>query len=100
MASGIEVPDAIVNAYKEVKQRKYSAIIIKVQNEEMILEKTFPTSSGNPADEWKEIVSGLNENECRFIVCDFQVKETELVIKGKLILIKWTPDYSPIRSKM
>lgn len=102
MASGIEVSSEIVEVYEKVNNRKYSAVILKISEDGkgIVVEKTFNPSHGNPEQEWKEVVSHLSESECRFLFCDFQSKETPTVTKAKLILISWTPDFAPVRSKM
>lgn len=102
MSSGIEVTNEILQKFEEVRLRKYSTITLKISDDgkDIVLDKTYGPSSGDPESEWKEVVADLSESACRFLICDFQVKETPTVTKSKLIMISWTPEYSPIRSKM
>lgn len=102
MASGIHVTDKVTETYNALSKRQFSAMVLSINPEmtEIIVEKTTPPTAGDPEAEWKEFVKTMPENDCRYIICDFQWKETPTVVKSKLCMILWSPEYSPIRSKM
>ena len=63
------------------------------------VEKTLPPAE-DPVKEWKEFIKTLPENDCRYILSDFMMKDTPTVTKSKIVMILWSPEYAPIRSKM
>lgn len=101
MASGIQVSPKCVESHKGLESRKYRVLVLKITPDmtEVVLENTFGPGSKNIEDDWKEVIATLPEDDCRFLVCDFQVNETPTVTKSKLISIAWSPEYSSIRSK-
>lgn len=99
MSSGISVSQKCIESYQGIKSRKFRVLVLKVDPSEIILENSFGPSSDNVEVDWKEVVATLPEKDCRFLVCDFQMKETPTVTKSKIIFISWSPEDSPIRSK-
>lgn len=100
MASGIPVSTDIVQAYQDVNQRKNWAVIIKLENNLMAVDKTFSDGSNDPEADWNEVLRLLKEGGSRYVICDFKSKETELVTKSKLCLIAYVSEESKVFEKM
>jgi len=101
MASGITVADNFADALKKLSSRETGLIVMKI-NKDMTMvnvEKTLPPAT-DPAAEWKDFIKTLPENDCRFILSDFMMKDTPTVTKSKIVMILWSPEYAPVRSKM
>ncbi|CDF40440.1 unnamed protein product [Chondrus crispus] len=101
MASGIAIADKCVEAYKALSKREYGSIILKINDDmsEVGVDKCMPPSAGDLETEWKNLVSGLPENGCRYIISDFSWKETPTVTKSKIIMILWSAEYAPVRHR-
>jgi cofilin len=103
MASGIAVGDKCIAAYNALNKRASSIVVMKM-NAEMTsveVEKTIPAIAGsNFESEWKSFYKTLPENDCRYVIVDFQWNDTPTVTKSKVIAILFSGDYSPVRSKM
>lgn len=102
MASGIAVDDKCIAAYNALSKRSSSIVVFKTNPDmtSVIVDKAFPPSSGDFESEWKDFVKHLPSDECRYIVADFQWKDTPTVTKSKVIFILYSSDNSPIRQKM
>lgn len=102
MASGIAVSTKCEDAFTALDKREYSRIVLKINKDMTMvdLDKTYPPVNGDPEAEWKTFIKSLPENEARYIISDFSWKETPTVVKSKIVMILWSPDYAPIRSKM
>lgn len=102
MATGIDVNDNCVSAYHALSKRSHSIVVFKMNPEmtQVVVDKTYPSSRGNFEAEWKDFVKHLPADECRYIVADFQWKDTPTVTKSKVIAILYTSDSAPIRQKM
>lgn len=102
MATGIAVSDKCLDAYQALSKREYGTVIIKLNEEhtEFVIDKCLPPTAGNPEAEWKTLIETIPKDNCRFIITDFSWKETPTVVKSKIIQIIWSPDSSPIFSKM
>lgn len=101
MSSGIAVCDTFEAEYALLNKRKTSVIVLKINKEMTVVnveKKLAPIT--NPEAEWKSFVSSLPENDCRFIITDFMVKDSPTVTKSKIVMILWSPEYAPVRSKM
>ena len=101
MASGIAVSQQCLDKYAQLSKREFSIMVLKINDTmtEVGVERTVDAST-DPEPQWKEFIKSLPENDCRFIVADFQVKETATVTKAKICIILWSPEYAPIKSKM
>lgn len=101
MASGIAISSKCLEKYAALSKREFSIMVLKINDTmtEVDVEKTIDASH-DPEPEWKDFIKTLPENDCRFIVADFQVKETATVTKAKICMILWSPEYAPIKSKM
>lgn len=102
MASGIAIAQECVDAHKEINDRQLNTIILKATDDlkQIVVEKKFQDPKGNIEEAWKEIISSLREDDCRYIISDFLVQETPTVTKSKIVCISWNPENAPIRSKM
>lgn len=102
MASGIHVTDKCIKAYEEVSQRKFSIVVLKVNGDmtEVEVDKRVPVFSDNIEGDWLAFTKTLPHNDCRFVIADFVWRDTPTVTKSKLCLIFWSPESSPIKSKM
>jgi cofilin len=102
MASGIAVVDECAKAFQGLSKRSYSTIVFKINADmtSVVVDKTYPPSKGNFEAEWKDFIKGLPENDCRYIITDFSWHETATVVKSKICMILWSPEYAPIRPKM
>lgn len=78
-------------------KKKLKFIIFKINDgkTEIVVDET------STAHEYDDFLEKLPENECRYAVYDF---EYELASgegkRSKIVFFAWTPDNSPIRSKM
>jgi cofilin len=103
MASGIAVGDKCVAAYNALNKRSHSIVVMKM-NAGMTLvevEKTYPAISGDGFEAaWRSFYKTLPENDCRYVIVDFQWNDTPTVTKSKVIAILFSGEYAPIRSKM
>lgn len=101
MASGIAVHDSFEKTFKELNMRKHAIIVLSI-NKEMTMvniEKTVGVPT-DPEVEWKSFIKTIPQDDCRYIVTDFMVKDTPTVTKSKIVMILWSPEYAPIKSKM
>mmetsp|Transcript_7292 Transcript_7292/g.13154 ORF Transcript_7292/g.13154 Transcript_7292/m.13154 type:complete len:145 (-) Transcript_7292:77-511(-) len=105
MASNINVADDVVETFEKlVHGAKYRAVVGKINDSfsEIEVERTLPPleEGGDLLAAWKEMVESLPENDCRFVLYDFQWKFSETITKSKVILILWSAEYSKVRNKM
>lgn len=102
MASGLEADPKCVEVFKSLKSsRTYQSAIFKI-NDEMTsvqVDKTFPPSDGgSPRDKWVSFASQLPEDDCRYVVYDFDY-EHQGAMKNRLLFILWSPDNSKGRNR-
>merc|ERR1712110_909956 len=70
MSSGIEVSQAVVDAYNEIKlSHKYRYVIVKFNSDKTTLEVE---KTGAPSATYDDFTSQLPENECRYGVFDLE----------------------------
>ncbi len=102
MASGIGISSDFDKAIQSLNKRDCSAVVLRINKEmtEIFVERTIKPISGDPEAPWKDFVKSLPESDCRYILTDFQVRDTPTVTKSKIVMISWSPEYSPVRSKM
>lgn len=102
MASGIAINPLVQSSFEKLNKREHSVLVLKINDPmtEVSVEKAFAATDSDPETEWKDFVQTVPEKDCRYIVTDFRWKETPTVTKSKIILILWSPDYAPIKSKM
>uniref|UniRef100_A0A7S1XF39 ADF-H domain-containing protein n=1 Tax=Compsopogon caeruleus TaxID=31354 RepID=A0A7S1XF39_9RHOD len=102
MASGVGVDQqCIVDTQHLVKERKYRAVILKI-NDSMTLvevEKTFPVAHGDAKTHYMEVAKTLPEDDCRYLVYDFEY-EMQGINKNKVVFLLWSPECSKVKSKM
>uniref|UniRef100_A0A6T6CIG9 ADF-H domain-containing protein n=1 Tax=Compsopogon caeruleus TaxID=31354 RepID=A0A6T6CIG9_9RHOD len=104
MASGVAVDPKCVEEFQAlVRSRKYRGLVMKI-NDEMTsigVERTLsPIQQGDKVDaKWTEFTKTLPENDCRYIVYDFEY-EMQGIKKNRVIFMLWSPEYSKVKSKM
>jgi Cofilin/tropomyosin-type actin-binding protein len=87
MASGIGVSDKCVAAYNALSKRASSIVVLKINSSmtDVEVEKTIPPSGGDFEAEWKRFYKTLPDDECRYVIADFQWNDTPTVTKSKVI---------------
>lgn len=102
MASGVAVNTKCIDVFnKIVTQRQHRCAVFKVNKEmtEILLEKTFNPGTSDVVKEWEEVTKTLPKDDSRYITCDFTY-EHQGAQKQRLLFILWSPETSPVRSKM
>lgn len=87
MASGIAVSDKCVAAYNALSKRSSSIVILNINTAmtDVEVDGTVPPSNGDFESEWKKFIKTLPDDECRYVIADFQWKDTPTVTKSKVI---------------
>lgn len=98
-ASGITVPDEIINAFNLFKLNKtnYQYITYKIDGDEFVVDMQVEKEDGKT---FEDFTGTLPENEPRFIVYDYHYETTDGRPADKVVLITWCPDTAPVRQKM
>uniref|UniRef100_A0A8C4WYL1 Cofilin 1 n=2 Tax=Eptatretus burgeri TaxID=7764 RepID=A0A8C4WYL1_EPTBU len=115
MASGVNVPDCVVEVFNEMKVRKTAtqddvkkrkkAVFfclngdcseIQVEDKKQILVGDIGESVDDP---YLTFIDMLPPSDCRYALYDasYETKETK---KEELVFIFWAPEKAPLRSKM
>lgn len=101
MSSGVKVSDDAVKAFNDFKlsgkKTSPNYIIYRVNDDktEIVIDKEGRT------DKYDEFVDLLPENDCRYAVYDFTFDlPNGEGHRSKIVFITWSPDTTPIRSKM
>jgi cofilin len=100
MVSGIECKDEHITLYNELKiEKKHRCIIIKLSSSNDNLEVEHV---GGRDFQLKELDAYLPNNDCRYIVYDFEFDTDENPPRHttKLLLIHWCPDNTPIKKRV
>lgn len=103
MSSGIAIAGEYATSLEGLNKREHSVVILKINKGMTAVEvdkviKATPDS--DPVAEWKNIIKQMPEGDCRYVISDFQFKETPTVTKSKIIMILWSPDDAPTKAKM
>lgn len=100
--SGIKIASEVEEAFAALNKREFAVVILKISKDMQTVEveKTIKASSGDPQAEWKDVVKLMPESDCRFVISDFSYKDTPTVTKSKIVMIAWSPECAPIKSKM
>ena len=103
MASGVALDPLCIEKFNGLKKREWRGVVLKINDEltEIGVEKCLdpPTVTGKtPEEDWKDAIETLPENDCRFVLYDFQYEHQGLP-KSKIIFLKWAPETAKIKSK-
>mmetsp|Transcript_4818 Transcript_4818/g.8867 ORF Transcript_4818/g.8867 Transcript_4818/m.8867 type:complete len:149 (-) Transcript_4818:192-638(-) len=104
MSSGVTVDPKCVEMFNALKRRDYRGVVLKINDTmtKIEVERTLESSekTGKSAqDDWKAAIDSLPQNDCRFLIYDFQYEHQGLP-KSKIIFMKWAPEASKIKAKM
>jgi cofilin len=97
MSSGVKVNDDCVSKFQELKMSHlHKFIVYKVTDDKkgVVVEKV-----GGPGAKFDEFIKALPEKDCRFGVFDFEWTK-DGGSRKKLCFVQWSPENSPIKSKM
>jgi cofilin len=94
MASGIPISDESYNAYERVKNRNLRGAILKIENNEIVVEELFDNSSSSEST-WENLCSRLKSKECRYILYDFEFTVASSK-RSKVSLALWAPDTASV----
>jgi cofilin len=100
MVSGMKCSDEQVTLYNELKiDKKHRCIILKLNSTNDGLEVEHV---GSRDFQIKELENQLPNDDCRFIIFDFEYDTDENPPRHttKLILILWCPDNTPIKKRV
>ena len=100
VSCGISPSEEQVKLYNELKINKLHRYLIFGLNKDRNALETFEV--GKREDGLKELLSQLPNNDCRFVVYDFEYETSENPPRStqKLLLLCWTPDIAPIKVKV
>lgn len=89
MASGIAVSDKCVSAYNSLSKRAASIVVLKINSAmtDVEVENSLPPSSGDFEAQWKAFTKTLPDDECRYVIVDFQWNDSPTVVKSKVISV-------------
>lgn len=96
-ASGVSIQDRVVSEFNNIKlKHMYRFIQLKITDnlKEIEVEKTVESCS------YEEFIGQLPQDDCRYIVYDFQFNVGDAGQREQLIFIVWCPDTSNIKKKM
>jgi cofilin len=104
MSSGVSVDPQCIEMFNALKKREYRGVVLKINDAMTLIEVERTMDSADktgktPQEDWKEALESLPENDCRFLIYDFQYEHQGLP-KSKIIFLKWAPETSKIKSKM
>jgi len=98
MSSGVGVSDECVSKFSDLKLgHSYRYIIYKLNdtNTEVVVDKI-----GAPSANYKDFVSALPSDDCRYAVFDLEYTTKEDGKRSKILFVLWAPDTSKIKGKM
>ena len=96
MASGVNVDDAVVHAFNQLKMGHYLRYaIFKISDDFSRIE----VSSTAETATYDEFCASLPANDCRYGVYDFEY-EVDGGKRNKIVLFVWAPDSAKIKNKM
>ncbi|EPX73146.1 actin depolymerizing factor [Schizosaccharomyces octosporus yFS286] len=94
--SGVKVAPECLEAFQELKLGKNLRYIVFKMNDaktEIIVDKKSTDK------DFDTFLGELPEQDCRYAVYDFEYNMGE-GLRNKIVFISWSPDVSPIKSKM
>lgn len=96
MLSGIQVDDACVTAFNDLKTKKASRFLIF----KIVADTSVKVASiGDRAKTYNDFVAELGKDEPAYAVFDFDY-DFEGVPRNKLLFITWIPDTAKAKPKM
>ncbi|KTW26613.1 hypothetical protein T552_02622 [Pneumocystis carinii B80] len=95
--SGVQVSDECLELFHQLKHGKsikYIVFSINSEKTHIVVEKTSTDSN------YEEFIKDLPENDCRYAIYDFEYELKGEGKRKKICFFVWSPDVSPIKSKM
>ncbi|KAG4302447.1 hypothetical protein PCANB_001258 [Pneumocystis canis] len=95
--SGVQVNEECLTTFQQLKQgklHKYIIFAINSDNTHIIVEKTSSSL------DYQQFIMDLPENDCRYAVYDLEYHLEGEGKRTKMCFFVWSPETSPIRSKM
>ncbi|GAQ84988.1 Actin depolymerizing factor [Klebsormidium nitens] len=97
-SSGVGVEDDCKLKFLDLKnKRAYPWIIFKVDDAKGIV---VVERLGKADEDYEVLRAALPENDCRYLVYDYNFVTEDNCQKSKIFFIAWSPDTSPVRRKM
>lgn len=102
MSSGVAINPKVGTIFTDINARKTYAMILRMNSsfDELIVEKTFDNTEADPETKWNLVKNEIPQNDCCFIVTDFQWKKSAAATASKICLFHCSPEDSPIKAKM
>mmetsp|Transcript_31080 Transcript_31080/g.88711 ORF Transcript_31080/g.88711 Transcript_31080/m.88711 type:complete len:139 (+) Transcript_31080:68-484(+) len=95
--SGVAVCDEVVESYQNLKLgHKHKFVVFKLNDDLTEVVVDFVADANATYDDF---VGKLPENDCRYIVYDFEYDAGEGK-RNKILFVVWAPDTAKIKSKM
>jgi len=97
--TGIVVDDGAIDefcSFKIKKGTRYGFITYKIDKEN----GKIVTDQKSESRTVQDLINALPEDDCRFAILDNDYKTHDGRDSSKLVMIAWSPDTAPIRSKM
>lgn len=95
--SGVAVCDEVVESYQSLKLgHKHKYVIFKLNDDLTEVVVDFKAEANATYDDF---VGKLPENDCRYVVFDFEYNAGEGQ-RNKILFVVWAPDTAKIKSKM
>jgi len=108
MSSGVEVTEACISAFQDMKipdssKPRNRCIIFKISDDKkkIEIEKVILKNEKDQEQQYNEIVQELPPKEGRYIVWDLLIPNAKSGKENdKLIFMSWSPDDAPVQSRM
>lgn len=92
--TGIEIPESLVKEYEEMRfEKKPQGMILKIVDGTVTLEKRIAAG-------FDDIVAELPENEPRYVLYDFPIKNRVGLDDTRMLFLFWMPMESSVRDRM
>ncbi len=92
--SGQDIDPELIKKYEEMRfEKKPQGMILKIDEENLILEK-------HTTEPFEEMVASLPDNEPRYILYDFPMKDRVGLDDTRMLFLFWMPMESPVRLRM
>ena len=98
--SGIHVSEELIAVFNDLKiEKKYRFLSFGLNEDRNAI---VLYDKGERSDDLTKLPSVLPQNNCRYVVYDFEYQTKENLPRDtcKLILIVWVPDIAPIKVKV
>ncbi len=92
--TGIEVNSTIIEDYEKMRfEKKAQGMILKIEDEHIVLDKRTEQS-------FEEVVNELPDNEPRYVLYDFPMKNRVGLDDTRMLFLFWMPLESSVRLRM